>query len=484
MHHGERVEVTENFFCEAVWAGDYNDAAFDQTDLVFGSGARRRGASVAFVSSGATVDRLQWLCVGERTLVSNSLACLLAHCGAKIDVTYPRYYRFFFSVVCGIDRYERRLSTTLGDVELVYHDNLTWDGKALQRTPKADPDRDFTNFARYRAFLDSALKRTAANMTAHERRFPYAMTATVSSGYDSPTVAAVARQVGCETALCFDRSHSGEDDSGEHIAEQLGMQVQRLNNESWRDHERPETPFLAANATAEELRFKTAEANLRGRVLLTGHWGDRVWGYDSEPLTRTYVRGDPAGLSLTEYRLWAGCLHAPLSFWGGRQIADINRISRSEEMRPWSVEGEYNRPICRRIVEDAGVARESFGIRKRNASIFLHNRGEFLTPASKQDFFAWLEDHRLRWLKRGALPPSLYAPFDETTQRWASAAVRWMKGKPGLWRVAGRWEGEPLGIRRFTFAWAIERTAERYRSEPPRTRIPEPPAEAIPADSS
>ncbi len=40
MNHGGRVEVAEDFFCEAVWAGAYTVAAFDQTDLVFGSGGR------------------------------------------------------------------------------------------------------------------------------------------------------------------------------------------------------------------------------------------------------------------------------------------------------------------------------------------------------------------------------------------------------------------------------------------------------------
>ncbi|MDQ3259281.1 MAG: hypothetical protein M3Q00_00610, partial [Pseudomonadota bacterium] len=68
----------------------------------------------------------------------------------------------------------------------------------------------------------------------------------------------MARQEGCETALCFDRSQTGEDDSGERIAEQLDMQVQRMSNESWRDFERPEIPFLAGNASAEELRFRAA----------------------------------------------------------------------------------------------------------------------------------------------------------------------------------------------------------------------------------
>jgi hypothetical protein len=45
--------------------------------------------------------------------------------------------------------------------------------------------------------------------------------------------------------------------------------------------------------------------------------------------------GTPAGLGLTEYRLSAGFLHAPMAFWGARQISDIVRLSNSRELEPW-----------------------------------------------------------------------------------------------------------------------------------------------------
>src|SRR5436189_3795 len=43
VFHGPDVETTPDGFSEAVWDGEFARAGFDETDLVFGSGARRRG---------------------------------------------------------------------------------------------------------------------------------------------------------------------------------------------------------------------------------------------------------------------------------------------------------------------------------------------------------------------------------------------------------------------------------------------------------
>src|SRR3989304_1630101 len=61
VFHGLRVEGTPQWFVEAVWADRYAEADFDRTDLVFGSGGRLRNGMLTFVSSGSTVDRLQFL---------------------------------------------------------------------------------------------------------------------------------------------------------------------------------------------------------------------------------------------------------------------------------------------------------------------------------------------------------------------------------------------------------------------------------------
>src|SRR2546425_10468948 len=57
VFHGPDVETTPDGFSEAGWDGEFARAGFDETDLVFGSGARRRGGGVPVLSSRPAVDR-------------------------------------------------------------------------------------------------------------------------------------------------------------------------------------------------------------------------------------------------------------------------------------------------------------------------------------------------------------------------------------------------------------------------------------------
>ena len=71
--HGSGVETSQNWFGEIVWAGEYSDAAFDETDIVAGSAGRIRQDKIVFVSSGSIVDRLHVLNCDNQVFVSNSL---------------------------------------------------------------------------------------------------------------------------------------------------------------------------------------------------------------------------------------------------------------------------------------------------------------------------------------------------------------------------------------------------------------------------
>src|SRR2546429_4697321 len=90
VFHGLDVETSPDGFSEAVWDGEFARAGFDETDLVFGSGARRRGGGVTFVSSRSTLDRLHSHegagggCVGE------PLACPLLALRAGLGPTLAR----------------------------------------------------------------------------------------------------------------------------------------------------------------------------------------------------------------------------------------------------------------------------------------------------------------------------------------------------------------------------------------------------------
>ncbi len=468
--HGSRVETRPSWFCEAVWAGEYAAGDFDRTDIVAGSGGRLRDGVITFVSSGSTCDRLVSLEGTRQLLVANSITCLLAAKGGSAVRTYPRYLRDFGSVMFGRERYQRQIPSTVGELRLTYFDNLSWSGSACTVLPKPGATTNFGGFAEYYDFLTRSMAAVAENAASSARRHRYDLLTTVSSGYDSPAVAALAKQVGCAQAISIDKARDGSPEAGGEIAECLGLVAHVLPREGWRARHLPQIPFLAADGKIEAISLTIAEALLAGKVLLTGYHGDKIWAKDTKDLSENIVRGDTSGLSQCEYRLWVGYLHCPVPFWGARQIAQVNRISHSAELRAWDVPGDYSRPIPRRIAETAGVPREMFGIAKLFASA---SQLEILAPEAMADYTTWLKRHRWQWLRDLRVPPPTDPALDAKLSAILANVEVWMSKTPGLWRLARDIQWDASLLRRHLFAWATERALERYQTASHRATIRE-----------
>jgi len=369
VFHGTEVETRPEWFCEAVWDGAFAEANFDQTDLVFGSGARCRNGTVYFVSSGATVDRLQYLERDSCVLISNSLACLLTTAGADPDPDFRGYKDLFASIQDGLVQYNRRVPLVTGTAQLVYFHNLQWNNSELREVQKVVAERDFSSYDKYIAFLQQSLKSIAANMSSADRMYPYEWQGTLSRGYDSPTAVALAKDFGLSSVLSFHQSRPGIQDDGKLIAQALGVDIDVVDRLSWQQDGIWEPAFISADGQGKEVFVSAARERLRRRVLVTGYGGDYVWTKDPKPLTPDLVRGGYAGLSLTEFRLHYGFINLAVPHMGMTQVADICRISQSPEMSDWDIGGSYTRPIPRRLLEGRGVPRELFGMAKTGASM-------------------------------------------------------------------------------------------------------------------
>lgn len=319
-------------------------------------------------------------------------------------------------------------------------------------------------------------------MASPARRHPYTLLGTVSSGYDGAAVTTLAAEVGCREALTFDESRLGEPDSGEATAEALGLEAVVLTRATWRGDARRserlyEAPFFAAMPTGHLAPFGAAREHLGGRVVITGFYGGWIWNPDPEDLT-PLCRHDFSGLTFTEFRLGAGFINCDPAAWAGRQIADVVAISRSEEMRPWLLGRRYQRPIPRRIAEEAGVPREAFGVRKQpGVGGSLLREPEFLGPESLTDYRAWVRSRAgsLSWGRLLAL-----AAIDAAARgagSLAGAVIRARSrrsGVPGgrigraVWRrvepLASRAQPFEYGAaaRLFAFQWAVSRIGDRY----------------------
>lgn len=480
--HGAGIDVFDEWFCEAVWAGSFNQGGFDLTDIVAGTGGRIRSRLLTFVSSGSTLDRLQSHSTETGIWVSNSLACLMAAIDGSVDPTYAQYDRDIGTIINGLPNYKRDLLTSNGPVRLTYFNNLVWDTRTLTELSKPGGTQDFSTFESYWEFMSSSMHLLSENLIDGDRRFAYRMLATVSSGYDSPTVATLARKYGCEDALCFDEGRGGVEEKGADIARFLGLRPVVFSREAWRSvGTLAEAPFIVADGIGMDLPFNAAETVLSGRVLLTGFHGDKIWSKKTDDVSEHLVRGDRSGLSLSEFRLSTGFIHCPVTFWGVRQIRDVVAISTSEKMRNWDVSGAYSRPICRRIVEEAGVPREVFGVRKAAVAVLLRNSPHSLSAKSLTDFRAWLRANAAQWSALGKRRPlaiplldSAYWAANQAASQAARYVLRVARGKPLIWRLRGvmaaLWRlaeashasTKLVGFRQYFFAWALERTKRRY----------------------
>ena len=420
--HGSDVETKTEFFCEAVWDGEFIKGDFDNTDIVFGSGARVRGNEIHFVGSGSTLDRLHhYITPKNDIIVSNSLVCLLSFIDEKLDPTYKNYYSDYLSISKGINKYKKILHT-INDrkINITYYHNLKWDGNNLCEYKKNERTKDFGSFNKYYQFLSNSINKLFSNATDSNRKFIFKKLGTMSKGYDSPTVTALAKNAGLNEVISFDKDRDGNNDCGDDIARAMGMNVTKVSTDAWKHSELSEIPFIAGEGRGEDVQFYGIPDHLiRNSIFLTGYYGDKVW--TKHPINHEYsdklIRGDIAGLSLTEYRLWKGFIHVPVPFIGARQIADINKVSNLSEMKKWNVPRAYNRPICRRIVEDLGIPGNAFGQRKQVTTVELSHRWTFLTENSQKHFYSWLKCQRNIFKQKGKLFPNKCVRFISNLNR-------------------------------------------------------------------
>lgn len=478
VRHGRAVETNAEWFCEGVWDGAFEAGDFDATDLVFGSGGRLRQGKVIFVSSGSTVDRLQWIRLSGRVMVSNSLACLLAVSEVRVDPRYERYPEFFRSIVDGIDAYEKMLPTLSGHVELCYYRNLAWDGHHLQEEDKPDIRRDFGTFDTYRAFLRHSLGEIARNMNSPARLQQYEMISALSSGYDSTAATVLGREVGMRCAFSFERGRGGAEDHGKEVARILDLDLVVVKRDDWRRRALAEVPYFATTGLGADVIFSGAgERLLNGRVLLTGFHGDKIWGKQTQALGPTIVRGDASGLSFSEHRLDLVCIHLPVPFLGVRQIRDIHSLSNSADLARWDVPGEYSRPVPRRIIEEAEVPRGHFGVAKQAATGLFRKGEALLTEETRAKYHGWLAQRVKDANRFGAQSKQIRFTLLLTAVRKrfhlitravrgvsvilpARSSAALLRGEVRL----QRWLNRRINMVSYLFPWAIEAMAARYKS--------------------
>ena len=476
VEHGPWVEARERFFFEGGWAGDFDAGDPAAAAACLGSGGLLADEGVVFVTPTHMLERLHAVRLRDELIVSNSLAFALARAGDSCDPAYKFYHFDLMSNMKGLRRYKRSVRTRGGNVvRLFNHCNFRVRASDLSvaELPKNTPP-EFRGFDDYVDFLGETTRGLHANLNAPGRRRGFEPLATISSGYDSPACALFAREVGCREAVTFGKARPGyesEDDSGREIADLLGLSVTEFDREDYLKLPGfPEAEFLACGAGGEEVVFAPLGPVLAGKLFFTGYLGDAVWGRNPRGVNRELRMLYPGGSSFGEFRLRAGFTHLPLPAVGYINHPSINAVSNSAEMARWSIGGDYDRPIPRRLLEERGVARHLFGRHKMAVTQPLWNTERLdrcLTPDSYADlreFAASVPLFRGRFEERRfALMRALYQLNLRANWKLDAVARRFGMSKAERPLVSERYS-QDLGLSALTFHWGMGKVLPRYRA--------------------
>jgi hypothetical protein len=410
LEHGSVVEVREKFFIEGVWNGPFENGGFGETDCVFGSGAILSDESIRFVTSAATVDCLYYAASETSVTVSNSLPLVLACIGDTLDPVCQEYPAICDSVMDGIDDYRRDIPTVKGKIRRQMYRNLNISKDRIFESDKVMPP-PFVSFKDYANYRRDNYGLIAINARNKYRTFPMEIWSTQSRGYDSTSINAMASRYGLDKVFTVTKAkskyhlaHNDEgklpDDNGAEICEALGVKCIPINRRGFTEAFDDEHLYYCARHHNQDVNLKEIGKHISTvGILLTGVHGEILCANDPfvKPplLDSTMRRLDVGGHGLSEIRLAAGFIHLPVPFIGARRKTDIVRITESQEMDPWRLSNGYDRPIARRIAEEAGIDRQAFGHSKMGSVVIFSRPSIPYCKGLRREFFDYLVEKRL-----------------------------------------------------------------------------------------
>jgi hypothetical protein len=461
---GESVKSAPEGFFEGTWVGAPGIGSVLDSTVPFGTGMVARGANLFAIPPGHSTALLFSWRDGDELLIANTFVGLLAKGGLEL-LPEVDYSGLFAQTARGLASNPTDLPTSRGPAQLhLFENQRVLPSGRLELSPKPR-EKPFGDFADYVARLDAALASALANAPG------YPAVIALSRGYDSPTVATLAARHGLREALTFRESRPPRfsrdpSDSGDDIARKLGLSVEFFDRTAYmRRDDLPEAEFLATGYTGEEVTYVDMEPALRHRLMLTGGLAGWMWLRGLNPQVNL-ERKDFSGCSVTEFRLRLDTIDLPIAMFGMTQVASVNAISNSAEMRPWSVGGYYDKPIARRILQEGGFAHGEFGTSKRAATALMHVYGEALmapTSVASMRAFAAAEGHtvdlsprrRPTRFDRGLIKLFRKIGLDALARPFAEGQRTIVQHRPGT--------GSLL------FRWGVAHTRERYSELRPRS---------------
>jgi hypothetical protein len=473
VFHGTLVETRSEGFIEGAWNDAYGPFNFIAATIIVGTGATLDRGRVRFTTSTDHMGPLFSIVKGDSVFVSNSPAFAMSVSQEQPDDIYPFYGYDLIRIYrqgqhCPDGRLRLRSGLSLG---VHFATIITIDERGSLRFDRHRLCEPFGDYQSYKALLLDGLRELFENGSDPSRKQTYRPIVSLSNGYDSTAAAALARGAGCVEALAFVDEHRDdpEGDSGAVNARLLGMRCEEYSRwEYIRLDGRAEAEFAYAAANSM-VSLAAAEDQLRACILLNGDFGDTIWVPKSAKvgghLSRTWLRYT-LGITQIEFRLRVGYQGIAVPCIGARRNQAVHDVTVSEEMRPWSIGGDYDRPIPRRIAEEAGLPRDRFGVRKAATGHSHLNDPSRFSERSLNDYRNFVSQ------RHAEVPRHIYR-YWRARARWHHYLLKtfgrrdrqYVRSTPLQRRFPFILNARPIPASweyMFTFQWSVASTRSRY----------------------
>ncbi len=419
LFHGNWVETRPDGFIEGAWDDAFAAFNFIAATIVAGTGGLAEPARVRFSSSTDHLGPLFSIVKRGSVFVSNSAAFVLTQAGEDPDDIYPFYAHDFLRIYrqglyCPNGRIRLRSARTMG---VHFSTIISVDPRCRMRFgshPQGEAPADYTS---YKRVLIDGTRRVFENGADPARKRRYIPLATLSTGYDSTAATVIAKAAGCTEAFTYidPRRNNPKYDSGAPNARFfLKMDCKAISRWQYLTLARSVEAEFCCGAANTMVPLAGAEELLAGRILVVGESGDTVWypvaARVADNLAKPWARF-AMGLTTVEFRLRVGYFAVAPPFVASRHNRAIHAIATSEEMRPWSLGGDYDRPLPRRIGEEAGLPRDRFGVNKAALAHSLLNEPSRFSPSALRDYRQFVGER--------------HAKVPKWTTRYWQARVRW-----------------------------------------------------------
>lgn len=371
--HGSAVECRDNFFVAGVWESDFDSGKIDEAYSMQGSGVvfSDDRTKLTICTSSNMQDALFSANINGSLYISNSLPYVMSLAGLSLNTDFYGHEYILNSSFFGLDRYARTLPAINGVITIWRRTHILLSDNGMVESGRYPGSPTFKTFDEYKKLMLKTLGGLIENGKSCSRAKKYGTVTTISRGYDAACVSALVHEVGCDKALTFSSPQKYALDSGVEIARTIGFsQIIEGNGDGYKNNNSYyEAESASGGDVGSLVSLSDFEKHYRDCLLFLGLKGDCIWDKNADYANSEFdfVHMSIAAEQNPEHFLNCNTLAISVPLILGDRWKNIYELSNSPEMQPYSVGGNYDRPIPRKIIESCGVERSSFGFRKMGA---------------------------------------------------------------------------------------------------------------------